>query len=1014
MGLSVVRVLVLSIVLVAASIVVSADAPSAPGGFSASATAPGQVTLTWSAAGAATTYNLYRGLEPQVTRGGSGTWSLAPAATRVATVSGTSHVDSNLATLVRYYYAVTAVNGDGESAPAQTNAFVMVTADPNAPIWGLADLHNHQFANLGFGGEMLWGAPYHTDGIERALAWCNGVHGLGGLGDLVGAALGQGIGHAVGGYDQFDGWPRWNTYTHQQVYHEWLERAFLGGVKLMVMHAVNNEVLCGVVNHALGCNDMDAVDRQIAAAKDLEAHVDWYRIAYSAEQARQIINSGRMAVVLGVEVDQLFNCRATGSCSDADVKRELGRYYAMGVRHFFPVHVFDNGFGGAAEYNDAFNIGNKVATGNFLAARDCSADGYAFQLAGTSGFGSWLAVALGLPLPAASGFGGDCNASGLTPLGQGLLRKMMSRKAIVDIDHLSALATDEALSLAEGFDYPVVAGHTGFIATSNGAKRSEGQKTESQMTRIRNLGGLVAPILHQGSKQEIAGFGSIPNDCSNSSKTWAQAYLYAVSRMSGGRLNGAVGLGSDFNGLAGQPGPRFGGDACPGDSPRVAQGGGVSYPFAPHGKPGVLHESVVGQRTFHYNEDGLAHVGLIPDFVEDLKSLGMTDAQLAPLFSSAEAYIQMWQRAEALNIYPPSLTLAVNPAPNASGWHKADATVTASATEQADGWPVTGITFTNSGAQGGTPTTISGASASTLISSEGITTVGVSARDEAGNHGDGAATVRVDKTVPVVTCAAADGAWHAADVQIPCTASDALSGLARGADASFVLTTAVPAGTETSNASTGTLTVADLADNASVAGPVAGNKVDRKAPSIAITAPAAATYILNQPVAAAYACSDGGSGVATCTGPVASGANFETTGVGTPQFTVNAADNVANASSASVNYTVAYNVCALYDESKAVKSGSVVPVKLKLCDYAGVNVSSAAVVVNAAGVRQVSTSADGALMDAGAANEDNNFRFAGDAYIFNLKTTGLATGTFELRFTASGDPTTHTVRFQVK
>jgi len=99
------------------------------------------------------------------------------------------------------------------------------------------------------------------------------------------------------------------------VYYDWLERAFLGGVKLMVMHAVNNEVLCKTVNHVLSCNDMDTVDMQIAAAKHLEAHVGWYRIAYSAEQARQIINSGRMAVVLGIEVDELFNCRATGGCN---------------------------------------------------------------------------------------------------------------------------------------------------------------------------------------------------------------------------------------------------------------------------------------------------------------------------------------------------------------------------------------------------------------------------------------------------------------------------------------------------------------------------------------------------------------------------------------------------------------------------------------------------------------------------------------------------------------------------
>jgi microsomal dipeptidase-like Zn-dependent dipeptidase len=995
---------------------VSADAPPAPGHLSAASAAPGQVTLSWPGVAGASEYRVYRGLEPQVRVDGD-TWSRTEANPPVAVTASTSFTDTGLSQLVRYYYTVTAVKDGVESGPAPANAFAMVIAAANAPILGIADLHNHQFANLGFGEKMFWGAPFHEEGIQKALDWCTQNHGLGGIGDLVGMALGQGFGHAVGGSPQFDGWPKWNTYTHQQVYYEWLERAFLGGVKLMVMHAVNNEVLCGAVSNNGNCNDMAAVDRQIAAAKHLEAHVDWYRIAYSADHARQIINSGKMAVVLGIEVDQLFDCRLTGGCDDARVKHELGRYYAMGVRHFFPIHVFDNGFGGAALYNDAFNIGNKKATGQFLAARDCGADGYRFKLGGTTGLATWLNGLFGYPLPAATNYAGDCNASGLTPLGESVIRKMMSRKAIIDIDHLSALATDTTLSMAEGFDYPVVAGHTGFMDTSVGSKRSEGQKTDAQMNRIRNLGGMVAPIFHQGTKFEIVGVagGPVPNDCSNSSKTWAQAYRYAASKMAGGRLNGAVGIGTDFNGLAGQPGPRFGGDRCGGDNPLVPQGGGVGYPFAPHGKPGVIHRAVIGERTFDFNVDGMAHMGMIPDFVEDLKSLGMSDDDLRPLYSSAEAYIQMWKRAEELNIYPPSLALSLSPAANANGWHKGDATVNASATESADGWPITGITYTMSGAQAGGPSTVAGSTAAAVVSAEGTTAVSLSARDDAANHDDEAVTVRVDKSMPNVTCATPDGAWHATDVQLPCTAGDLVSGLAQSADASFTLATSVPAGTETANASTESRTVTDLADNATTVGPISGNKVDKKAPAIAITAPVNdAVYILNQPVAAGYACSDGGSGVATCSGPVPSGAHFETTGVGIEQFSVDATDNVANASTAGVSYKVAFNVCVLYDQTKAVRSGAVVPVKLQLCDYAGANVSNAEIVVNASGVHQVSTVAVGAVQDAGQANPDDNFRFAGDAYIFNLKTTALGTGTYELRFTATGDPTTHVVRFQVR
>ena len=35
-------------------------------------------------------------------------------------------------------------------------------------------------------------------------------------------------------------------------------------------------------------------------------------------------------------------------------------------------------------------------------------------------------------------------------------------------------------------------------------------------------------------------------------------------------------------------------------------------------------------------------------------------------------------------------------------------------------------------------------------------------------------------------------------------------------------------------------------------------------------------------------------------------------------------------------------------------------------------------------------------------------------YIYNLRTKGLGTGTYELRFTAGGSPTVHALRFEVR
>lgn len=97
-------------------------------------------------------------------------------------------------------------------------------------------------------------------------------------------------------------------------------------------------------------------------------------------------------------------------------------------------------------------------------------------------------------------------------------------------------------------------------------------------------------------------------------------------------------------------------------------------------------------------------------------------------------------------------------------------------------------------------------------------------------------------------------------------------------DSSFTLTTAVPVGTETNNASTGSLTVCDQAGNCSNAGPIGANMIDEKPPTITLAIPAnGATYSANQAVNASYSCSDSGSGVASCAGTVANGSATDTT-----------------------------------------------------------------------------------------------------------------------------------------
>ena len=267
---------------------------------------------------------------------------------------------------------------------------------------------------------------------------------------------------------------------------------------------------------------------------------------------------------------------------------------------------------------------------------------------------------------------------------------------------------------------------------------------------------------------------------------------------------------------------------------------------------------------------------------------------------------------------------------------------------------------------------------------------------------------------PVVSCDTADGFWHGTNISLACTAADEGSGLQNAGDATFLLSTAVPAGVDAPNAATGSYVVCDNAGNCTTAGPIAGNKIDKLAPTAAITAPSAIAYLLNQNVAAAFTCGDGGSGIGSCLGTVSNGAAINTGTVGAHTFSVTATDAVGNTTTEQVGYTVGYGQCLLYDPTKAHKTGSTIPIKLRLCDAAGSNVSSASVPLTATAVHLVSTSAPGTLADSGDANPDHQFRFADGQYIFNLSLKGFGTGTYALVFTVGTDPTPYVVQFQVK
>jgi hypothetical protein len=73
----------------------------------------------------------------------------------------------------------------------------------------------------------------------------------------------------------------------------------------------------------------------------------------------------------------------------------------------------------------------------------------------------------------------------------------------------------------------------------------------------------------------------------------------------------------------------------------------------------------------------------------------------------------------------------------------------------------------------------------------------------------------------------------------------------------------------------------------------------------------------------------------------------------------------------------------------------------------------------ATSITKISSVISSEVQDSGNANPDSNFRYdstlgATGGYIFNLSTKGLATGTYNLNFTVTGDPFVYATPFQVK
>jgi hypothetical protein len=191
-----------------------------------------------------------------------------------------------------------------------------------------------------------------------------------------------------------------------------------------------------------------------------------------------------------------------------------------------------------------------------------------------------------------------CNLRGLSDLGEHLVRRMMQKGMIIDPDHLSVRARQELLNVVEA------EGYSGIVS-------SHSWSTPDAMPRIYKLGGVVTPY-------------------AGSSKGFVEEWR-ATKPMRDPRFFFGFGYGADMNGFGAQGGPR--GESNP-----------VSYPFRSFDGAVTLDRQRSGERIFDVNLDGVAHYGLYPDWVEDLRMIAGQEI-VDDMARGAEAYLQMWERA---------------------------------------------------------------------------------------------------------------------------------------------------------------------------------------------------------------------------------------------------------------------------------------------------------------------------------------------------------------------------------
>lgn len=532
------------------------------------------------------------------------------------------------------------------------------------PVLGFAEVHTH----MAMGHEMsdgktlvgpsaggvLYGQMFHRFGVPHALKDCADWHGPQGIRDPEALVLDMTplTTHDTQGWPSFIDWPKADSQLHQAMYYKWVERAWKAGMRIMVSEGTNIAALCevgrlAVLRPGADCNDMRLGIAQVKYLFQLQDYVDaqeggpgmgWFRIVRSPQEARRVINDGKLAVVAGLEFANIFNCTVrfgplgeTRGCTKESIDRQIDEVWDLGVREIFPYHDVNSALGGTGLFQEILNFVGFIGTQGFWKTYDCpdggEGDGYFYNAGAkfsltppTFGNDPITQLVFGLTngrVPVYPADRRQCNTRGMTDLGEYVMQRLMAKGFIIDIDHAELSIKGKMLEIAnkQTPSYPLISAHG-----------AQGGLSLQQAKDLLAGGGLIYPFK--------------PNGRGHVEFLEKLKPIWPASR---GPI--PLGYGMDANGIADRAQPRGAGSKP------------VQYPFTLFQGPdwgpqfaGIAPLQVNLQthpesgKTWPIDEVGTAHYGMIADYVEEIRLEGGQEA-LDALYRSAEAYIQMWERS---------------------------------------------------------------------------------------------------------------------------------------------------------------------------------------------------------------------------------------------------------------------------------------------------------------------------------------------------------------------------------